>query len=62
MKGAGLLPARSRRKRKPQPGPIPAGAFRGIGNLVLGAADTLKLRLAVLHLTSRFVVVGCCPR
>jgi hypothetical protein len=36
MKGAGLLPARSRRKRKPQPGGIPARDFRGIGNLVLG--------------------------
>ena len=62
MKGAGLLPARSRRKRKPQPGGIPAGAFRGIGNLVLGAANTLKLQLAVLPVTSQFVVVSCCPR
>ena len=42
MKGAGLLPARSRRKRKPQPGGIPAGAFRGIGNLVLGGGQYIK--------------------
>ena len=30
------------RKRKPQPGGIPAGAFRGIGNLVAGGGRYIK--------------------
>jgi hypothetical protein len=62
-------PRKSRRAKKPPPTENPSlEAFRlgpseaSASYLVLGAADTLKLQLAVLPVTSRFVVVSCCPR